>query len=99
MSYKIILTPNAVRDINEAVSYYQEKASKKVANLFIEDYRNTFRKIQETKYFKTFFENFRGKSMNKFPYIIFYTIDENQKIIMIKAVFHASQNTDKYPEK
>ncbi len=79
--------------------YYQEKASNKVAHLFIEDYRNTFRKIQETKYFKTYFDDFRGKSMKRFPYIIFYTIDENQKIIMIKAVFHASQNIDKYPEK
>ena len=37
MSYKIVLTPSAVRDIDQAVSYYLEKASKKVANLFIED--------------------------------------------------------------
>ncbi len=35
--------------------------------------------------------------MKKFPFIVFYTIDEDLKIIVIKAVFHTSQNTDKYP--
>ncbi|WP_354359720.1 type II toxin-antitoxin system RelE/ParE family toxin [Pedobacter sp. UYP30] len=44
------------------------------------------------------FENFRGLPMKKFPYIIFYTISEEQKTIIIKAVFHTSQDTEKYPK-
>jgi toxin ParE1/3/4 len=37
--------------------------------------------------------------MKKFPFIVFYTIDEELKIIIIKAVFHTSQNPIKYPTK
>jgi len=37
--------------------------------------------------------------MKKFPFIVFYTIDEELKIIIIKAVFYTSQNPIKYPTK
>jgi toxin ParE1/3/4 len=53
--------------------------------------------IQKTKYFQVFFEDFRGKSMKKFPFIVYYTINEELKIIVIKAVFNTHQDTTKYP--
>ena len=99
MSYKIIVTPDAVQDIDDAITYYKNKVSYKVSKLFLKDYLKTIIDIQKTKYFKVFFENFRGKPMKKFPFIIFYTIEENHKIIIIKAIFHTSQNIDKYPLK
>lgn len=97
MSYKIIVTPDAIQNIDDAVAYYKIKASVKVAREFIEDYRKTFKDIQKTKYFQIFFDDFRGKPMKKFPYIVFYTINEELKTIVIKAVFHTSQNPNKYP--
>ncbi|CAM3269629.1 hypothetical protein EMST110833_05175 [Empedobacter stercoris] len=36
--------------------------------------------------------------MKKFPYIIFYTLDEYNKIIYIKAVFNTHKNPVKYPK-
>lgn len=35
--------------------------------------------------------------MKKFPYLVFYTLDEERELIIIKAVFHTSQHPDKYP--
>lgn len=96
MTYKIVVTPDAIQDIDNAINYYQEKVSKKVANLFLKDYKESFKDILKTKYFKLFFEDFRGKPLKKLPFIVFYTIDENLKIITIKAIFHTSQNTHKY---
>lgn len=98
MSYKIVATPNAVQQIDDAVDYYKNKVSVRIARLFIEDYKRTFQEIQTTRYFKLFFDEFRGKPMKKFPFIIFYTIDEIEKVIIIKAVFHTAQNPDKYPK-
>ena len=83
--------------MNVYLNYYQENVSKKVANLFLKDYKESFKDILKTKYFKLFFEDFRGKPLKKFPFFVFYTIEENLKIITIKAIFHTSQNTDKYP--
>lgn len=99
MTYKIVVTPDAILDIDNAINYYQEKVSKKVANLFLKDYKESYKVIKKTKYFKVFFENFRGMPMKNFPYIIFYTIEENLKIIIIKAIFHTSQDINKYPLK
>ncbi|WHF51552.1 type II toxin-antitoxin system RelE/ParE family toxin [Chryseobacterium gotjawalense] len=98
MVYKIVLTPDAERQLDDAVTYYKKVVSTKVAKLFLQDYKKTYMDILKTKYFQFFFEDFRGVPMKKFPYIIFYTIDENQKIIIIKAVFHTSQNPEKYRE-
>ena len=64
----------------------------------INDYKITFKEILTTRYFKLFFEEFRGKPMKKFPFIIFYTVDETEKVIIIKAVFHTAQHPDKYPK-
>jgi len=97
MIYKIVVTPDAIENIDNAVYYYKKEVSAHVAKLFIDDYKKTCKDIQKTKYFQFFFENFRGKPMKKFPFIVFYTIDEGLKIIVIKAVFHTSQDTGKYP--
>lgn len=70
--------------------------SPKVAKLFIDDYKKTFKDILKTRYFRFFFQEFRGKPMKKFPYIVFYIIDENLKIIFITAVFNTSQDDQKY---
>ena len=98
MDYKIVITPDAFTDIENAINYYKLNASKRVATLFINDYKKAFKDILKTKYFQIFFQDFRGKPLDKFPFIVFYTIDENRKVITIKAIFHTSQNTDKYPK-
>ena len=73
MSFKIIITPNAVLNIENAIIYYKQNASNKVAKQFIEDYKKTFKDIQKTKYFQVFFEDFRGKSI-KNSHLLFFTL-------------------------
>lgn len=41
--------------------------SPKVAKLFIDDYKKTFKDILKTRYFGFFFQEFRGKPMKNFP--------------------------------
>lgn len=98
MSYRIVLTPIAKINIDQATAYYKKEVSVKIAKLFIEDYRKSFKTIETNPYFKIFFNNFRGIPLKKFPYILFYTIDENLKTITIKALFHTSKNPSKYPK-
>ncbi len=98
MNYKIVITPVAKQNIEDATAYYKNKISTKVAKSFIDDYKKTFKDIQKSVYFMFFFQHFRGKPMKKFPFIVFYTIDENNKIIFINAVFHTSQDDQKYKD-
>lgn len=97
MPYKIIVTPDAIQHVDNAIYFYKKEVSKKVAKSFMNQYTQTFKDIVKTPYFQVFFQDFRGKPMKKFPYIVFYTIDEPLKTIIIKAVFHTSQDPTKYP--
>ncbi|NLN33128.1 MAG: type II toxin-antitoxin system RelE/ParE family toxin [Flavobacteriaceae bacterium] len=97
MDYKLIITPDAQLQLDEALTYYKNKASKKVARNFLEEYRNTCETILEVLYFQFYFLEFRAVPMKKFPFLVFYTLNEDKKLVIIKAVFHTSQNPDKYP--
>lgn len=97
MAYKIRVSPNAKLDIREAVAYYKKKASVKVAQNFVKDYEQTLEKIMQNPFFHVYYKDFRGLSLKKYPYVIFYKIDQEQKLILINAVFQANQDTNKRP--
>ena len=63
--------------------------------LFIE--RKTYKALQIKPFFQFHDNNYRFLSFNKFPYIAFFIVDEPGKNVFLNAVFHTSQNPDKYP--
>ena len=97
MDFRVHITPVAKTNQKQAVAYYKEKASLKVAQNFLKDYEKTLYKIKQNPYFQIYYKKFRGLPLKKFPYIVFYTIDENLNVITIKGIFHTSQNPGKYP--
>lgn len=97
MGYSLKISPIARANVEEAVSYYKQKTSLKIAQNFVKDYENTLRKIKQNPFYQTYYKSFRGLSLKKYPYIIFYQIDENSKCIRIKGVFQANQDTRKRP--
>ncbi|EJL65580.1 hypothetical protein PMI10_01162 [Flavobacterium sp. CF136] len=46
MSYNIIVSPIALKNIEEAVEYYILKANKKIALDFLNDYKKTYKTLQ-----------------------------------------------------
>ncbi|MFC0346035.1 type II toxin-antitoxin system RelE/ParE family toxin [Epilithonimonas hispanica] len=98
MAYKVKVSPNAKLDIREAVAYYKKKASVKVAQNFVTDYQATLKKILQNPFFQEYYKDFRGLPLKKYPYIIFYKIAEDKKLILVDAVFQANQDTSKRPE-
>ena len=97
MNYKIIVSPIACQNIEDAVEYYIEKATKKVASDFLKDYRKTYKAVQTNSFYQFHDNNYRFLPFDKFPYIAFFIVDEPSKTIFLNAVFHTSQNPDKYP--
>lgn len=51
MSYKIVVTPDAIENIENAVNYYKKEVSTPVAKLFIEDFKETFKDIKKQNTF------------------------------------------------
>lgn len=97
MAYKVVISTIAKSNIRDALVYYKNVVSLKVAQNFVKDYENTLLKITQNPFFQLYYKDFRGLVLKKFPYIIFYQVDEPNKIIIIKAVFNTHQNTFKRP--
>lgn len=97
MNYKIIVSPIASKNIEDAVEYYIKEATKKVALDFLKDYRKTYKALQTNPFYQFHDNNYRFLPFDKFPYIAFFIVDEPSKTIFLNAVFHTSQNPDKHP--
>jgi toxin ParE1/3/4 len=97
MNYRIIVSPIASKNIKDALEYYIDKATKKVALDFLKDYQKTYKTLQTNPFFEFHDTNYRFLPFDKFPYIAFFIVDESSKTVFLNAVFHTSQNPDKYP--
>lgn len=97
MNYKVIVSPIASKNIEDAVEYYIHKASKKVALDFLKDYKTTYKALQINPFYQIHDRNYHFLPFDKFPYIAFFIIDEASKTVFLNAVYHTSQNPDKYP--
>jgi toxin ParE1/3/4 len=97
MNYRIIVSPIASKNIEDALEYYIDKATKKVALDFLKDYQKTYKTLQTNPFFEFHDTNYRFLPFDKFPYIAFFIVDESSKTVFLNAVFHTSQNPDKYP--
>ncbi len=93
MSYKIKIEPETVKDIQKIVNSYDDQK----INLGKKFYNSLEKAIQSLKvspYFQIIYDTVRCYTMKKYPFMIHYTIEENEKIITIRAIFHTSQDTD-----
>lgn len=97
MVFKVIISEEAKTDIEHSYLYYQTKVNKRTADYFFKDVKSSLKSISENPYFRIRFENFRGKPLKKYPFLIFYIVDRKEKTIVIARVFHTSQNPEKYP--
>lgn len=99
MNYKVIVSPIASKNIEDAVEYYSQKVSQKVALDFLNDYKVTYKALQKNPFYRFHDNNYRFIPFSKFPYIAFFILDESSKTVFLNAVFHTSQNPSKFPIK
>ena len=99
MNYKVIVSPIALKNIEEAVEYYILKATKKVALDFLNDYKSIYKALQVNPFYQLHDNNYRFLPFKKFPYIAFFIVDELSKTVFLNSIFHTSQNPEKYPTK
>jgi|SRR6187402_133678 len=91
-SYKVKINSDALLDIQEATNWYnnqvpqlgarfQASAKKQVNALKIGALKHTIR-----------YENVRCALIKKFPFLIHFVIDENNRTVEVFAILHTSRN-------
>jgi toxin ParE1/3/4 len=97
MIYKILISPRAQLEIVEIINYYFS-ISNSVRLKFDKRLEETFDFLKTNPYFPKRYKDFRTITLKGFPYLLFYTINEDEKFIRILSCFHTSKNPTKYPK-
>lgn len=98
MAYTIDIDPMAIRDVQQAIDYYEEQQT----GLGIK-FENALNKqlitLEKNPFFRIRYENIHCLPLNKFPYMVHFTVDEKRKVVTVRAVFHTSLNPNKWKER
>ena len=92
--YKSIILPLAKEDIREAALWYEEKQTG-LGKRFTGQVREKVSYIKKTpKACNIRYDNVRTAILSVFPFMIHYTIDEDNKTVIISAVLHTSRTPE-----
>jgi hypothetical protein len=90
MIYSILISPLVEVELYESALWYNKRKNN-LGIEFIEEVDNTLKNIQTNPFqFKTVYREFKMALTKRFPFEIFYSIDESK--ILIHHIFHASRN-------
>lgn len=90
MSYNVVVKPEARTDVIEAEEWYENSANglgKKFTNAFI---AATYRITESPELYPNYYNDVKRCIINKFPYSVYYYIDERK--IVILGCFHFKRN-------
>src|SRR5687768_18581505 len=98
MKYKILISPQAKKDIQLAIEWYNDqkpdlgKNFHSVLNSHIENLRNN-------PFYQIRYDKVRCLPIKQYPYMIHFTLDESKNIVVIRAIFNTSIDPTKWKER
>lgn len=95
MAFKIKIEPDARLDIQESIDWY-DKQQKGLGKKFHAPILNSIERLVKSPHFEMRYDNVHCLPLNKYPFMIHFTIDEAQKIVVVRAIFHTSLNPEKW---
>ena len=97
MAYKIVVSPRAQKEILKAIDYYVVR-SQDAPKYFIVQLEKNYAVLENNPFFIIRYKNVRSLKLKKFPYSLYFTVDEKTEIIEILSCFHNKQNPKKRPK-
>ncbi|MHC0445553.1 type II toxin-antitoxin system RelE/ParE family toxin [Flavobacterium sp. 3-218] len=97
MIFEVVIEPRAILDIQDAIDYYESK-QKDLGDHFFQVVNEHIELLTKNPYFQIRYKDYHGLPIKKFPFIIFYFIDEELKTVNILSVFNTSMSPSKYPK-
>jgi toxin ParE1/3/4 len=96
MAYKIIVSPRAQKEIENAIDYYALYSSN-APKSFISFLKHTYNTLEENPFYSVQYKDIRALKIRKFPYSLYYTVNETKNIVRILACLHNKRNPNKRP--
>jgi len=97
MAYRLDFHPEAEAEFEEAIAWYQEQRNG-LEQEFFDDYLVLENRLEDNPdQFPTVLENIRRANFHRFPYSLFFEIEQDS--IFIYAVFHQSRNPQEWKKR
>lgn len=93
MVFKI--NPQAKIDIQDQI-YYNNNKQKGLGKRFYNDVKDTFKNIKKNPFYQSRYKDVRCLPLKIFPAMLHFTFDQHKKQISVRAVFHTSQDSQKW---
>lgn len=96
MAYRIIVSPRAQNEIIEAIDFYSMH-SVDAPNNFVLQLQKGYGALAINPFFRIYYKDVRALKIKKFPYSLYYTIDEAKNCVRVLSCFHNKINPKKRP--
>ena len=96
MAYKIIVSPRAQKEIENAIDYYLLYSADAPLN-FITLLQDCYTTLATSPFFRIRYKNVRSLKIQKFPYSLFFVINEDQNTVKVLSCFHNKRNPTNRP--
>jgi plasmid stabilization system protein ParE len=96
MVYKIIVSPRAQKEIENAIDYYALYSENAPLN-FIIALKEAYSTLGINPFFKIQYKSICALKLYKFPYSLHFIIDEKKNTVRILACFHNKRDPNKRP--
>ena len=94
LRYKLKIEPEAKIDIQDNIKWYN-KQQKSLGNRFHKEVKEYFNSLKTNPFYAVKYDNIRCLPLKVFPYMIHFSVNEYDKIIIVRAVFQTSQKPKK----
>ena len=96
MAYKIIVSPRAQNEIENAIDYYALYSVDAPVN-FIAFLKEAYTLLETNPFFRVRYKNVRALKIKRFPHSLYFIINEDKNIIRVLSCFHNKRNPNKRP--
>lgn len=96
MAYKIIVSPRAQKEIENAIDYYALYSVDAPIN-FIASLKEAYNTLETNPFFRVRYKNVRALKIKKFPHSLYFIINEDKNIVRVLSCFHNKRNPKKRP--
>ncbi len=95
-AYKIIVSPRAQKEIEHAIDYYAIYSDNAPLN-FVSMLKEGYEKLSENPFLGIRYKNVRSLKIKRFPYSLFFTINEENNSVRILSCFHNKLSPNRRP--
>jgi plasmid stabilization system protein ParE len=96
MAYRIIVSPGAQKEIENAIDYYALYSTDAPVN-FIAGLKEVYTSLETNPFYRVRYKNIRALKIKRFPHPIYFEINETQNTIRVLSCFHNKRNPNKRP--